>query len=100
VLGLNKGRVDTDGTGKLGERGSGNIDALALHLETNEVAIWDVSLIPRMAGEMLESPNLRRLLAHRSVEPVPSHPTRQPRSFQIDRPILDSRLTRSMHSTR
>lgn len=46
MLGLDKGRVDADGTGKLGERGSGNIDALALHLETIEVAIWDVSLIP------------------------------------------------------
>jgi len=38
MLGLDKGRVDADGTGKLGERGSRNIDALALHLEAIEVA--------------------------------------------------------------
>ena len=76
MLGLNKGRVDADGTGKLRERSPGNVDALALHLEAIEMTIWDVSLTPRMAGDMLESADLRRLLAHRSVEPIPSHPNR------------------------
>jgi hypothetical protein len=72
VLGLDKGRVDTDGTGKLRERSPGHIDALALHLEAIKQAKRAVSLRTLMAGGILESADSRRLLAHRSVEPKPS----------------------------